>query len=135
VASPEVENCVEETDNCETVTASLLVLVSVAVCSVFCPIGAVGKEIIAGEICTTSCGVGFAELLVKPAQPVSSQLAAAIAAIDEADRKIFPALFQVPALPFPTTAKSLAIPAPSAPVFCVQTRASQRVKNTGETFN
>jgi hypothetical protein len=73
VASPEVANSVELDANSVIVTASLPVLVSVAVCVAFCPTATPAKVMSDGKICTASCGVGFAlAVFAKPAQPLTT---------------------------------------------------------------
>jgi hypothetical protein len=73
VASPEVANSVELDASSVIVTASLPVLVSVAVCVAFCPTATPAKVMSDGKICTASCGVGFAlAVFAKPAQPLTT---------------------------------------------------------------
>jgi hypothetical protein len=113
VASPEVANSVALDASCVIVTASLPVLVSVALCVAFCPTATLPKVISDGEICTASCGVSFAfAVSAKPAQPLNSgpphATTANIAAIPHPCR--LPA-FDSPA-PFVLAAFTLAISSP-----------------------
>jgi hypothetical protein len=73
VASPEVANSIALDASSVMVTASLPVLVSVAIFVAFCPTATLGKVMSDGEICTASCGVGFAfAVFAKPAQPLTT---------------------------------------------------------------
>jgi hypothetical protein len=70
VASPEVANSIALDASSVMVTASLPVLVSVAICVALCPTGTLAKVMSDGKICTASCGVSFAfAVFAKPAQP------------------------------------------------------------------
>jgi len=71
VASPDVANSIALDASCVMVTASLPVLVSVAICVAFCPTGTLAKVMSEGEICTAACGVSF-DVLAKPAQPLTT---------------------------------------------------------------
>jgi hypothetical protein len=82
VASPDVANSIALDASSVIVTASLPVLVSVAVCVALCPARTLAKVMSDGEICTASCGVSFAfDVLAKPAQPLSTPPHVAIANI------------------------------------------------------
>jgi len=73
VASPDVANSIALDASCVMITASLPVLVSVAVCVAFCPTGTLAKVMSDGEICTAACGVSFAFAgFAKPAQPLTT---------------------------------------------------------------
>jgi hypothetical protein len=73
VASPEVANSIALDASSVMVTDSLPVLVSVAIFVAFCPTATLGKVMSDGEICTASCGVGFAfAVFAKPAQPLTT---------------------------------------------------------------
>jgi len=73
IASPEVANSIALDASCVMVTASLPVLLSVAICVAFCPTGTLAKVMSEGEICTASCGVSFVvEVFANPAQPLST---------------------------------------------------------------
>jgi hypothetical protein len=72
VASPEVANSIALDASSVMVTASLPVLVSVAICVAFCPTATLAKVMSDGKICTASCGVSFAfAVFAKPAQPLT----------------------------------------------------------------
>jgi len=135
IASPEVANSIALDASCVIVTASLPVLVSVAICVAFCPTGTLAKVISEGEICTASCGVSFAfEVFPNPAQPLNTVpphvTIANIAAI--------PRPCRLPACDSPTpllfAAFTLAISSPPPLHSKRQTTASTRARNTGWTF-
>jgi hypothetical protein len=132
IASPEVANSIALDASCVMVTASLPVLVSVAICVAFCPTGTLAKVMSDGEICIASCGVSFAfAVFAKPAQPLTTvppQVTIAnIAAIPHPCR--------LPAFDSPTpllfAAFTLAISSPPPLHSVRQSTASTRARNTG----
>jgi hypothetical protein len=118
VASPEVANSIALDASCVMVTASLPVLVSVAICVAFCPTAKLAKVISDGEICTASCGVAFAfAVFAKPAQPLPT----VAPHVTTANIAAIPHPCRLPAFDSPArlllAAFTLAMSSPSAPAF------------------